>query len=45
MMTTHNDDERLVTVFETADPALLPLASATLDAASIDYGFRPTAGH
>jgi len=43
MMTTQ-DDGPLVTVFETADPALLPLASATLDAASIDYGFRPAAG-
>jgi hypothetical protein len=44
MTTTHDDNGRLVTVFETADPALLPLASATLDAASIDYGFRPAAG-
>jgi hypothetical protein len=43
-MTTHDDNGPLVTVFETADPALLPLASATLDAASIDYGFRPAAG-
>jgi hypothetical protein len=44
MMTTHDDNAPLVTVFETADPALLPLASAALDAASIDYGFRPVAG-
>jgi hypothetical protein len=44
IMTTHDDNGPLVTVFETVDPALLPLASATLDAASIDYGFRPAAG-
>jgi hypothetical protein len=44
MMTTDDDNGPLVTVFETADPALLPLASASLDAASIDYGFRPAAG-
>jgi len=43
-MTTRDDTGPLVMVFETADPALLPLASATLDAASIDYGFRPAAG-
>lgn len=43
-MTTRDDHGPLVTVFETADPALLPLALATLDEASIDYGFRPAAG-
>jgi hypothetical protein len=43
-MTTHDDNGPLVTVFEPGDPALLPLAAATLDAAAIDYGFRPAAG-
>jgi processive 1,2-diacylglycerol beta-glucosyltransferase len=36
----NQDDVELVTVFETADAALLPLATATLEQAAIDYGFR-----
>jgi processive 1,2-diacylglycerol beta-glucosyltransferase len=43
-MTSHDDNGPLVTVFETVNSALLPLAATTLDAASIDYGFRPSAG-
>src|SRR6185437_13611235 len=30
----------LVTVFETSDAALLPLATSALEQAAIDYGFR-----
>jgi len=39
-MTGREDNTELEEVFETADPALLPLAAATLEQASIDYGFR-----
>lgn len=35
-----SDNAELVTVFETTDPALLPLATSALEQAAIDYGFR-----
>lgn len=37
---TQDDNAELVTVFETADSALLPLATSALEQAAIDYGFR-----
>jgi processive 1,2-diacylglycerol beta-glucosyltransferase len=39
-----DNDVELVTVFETTDAALLPLATATLEQAVIDYGFRTAEG-
>src|SRR5215472_14932391 len=43
-MSQHDDKEPLVTVFETADPALMPLAVAELEQAGIAYGYRPAEG-
>jgi processive 1,2-diacylglycerol beta-glucosyltransferase len=39
-MSAREDNVELEDVFETADPALLPLAAATLEQAAIDYGYR-----
>ena len=41
---SERDNVELVTVFETTDAALLPLATATLEQAAIDYGFRTAEG-
>jgi hypothetical protein len=38
---TEQDNGPLASVFETTDPALLPLAATTLEQASIDFGYRP----
>jgi processive 1,2-diacylglycerol beta-glucosyltransferase len=38
---TEQDNGPLVSVFETTDPALLPLAATTLEQASIDFGYQP----
>jgi hypothetical protein len=43
-MATHDDKGELVTVFETTDQALVPLACVALEQAGIEYGFRPAEG-
>jgi hypothetical protein len=44
VMAASDDKGELVTVFETTDQALVPLACAALEQAGIEYGFRPAEG-
>jgi hypothetical protein len=44
VMAGQDDKGELVTVFETTDQALVPLACAVLEQASIEFGFRPVEG-